>query len=394
MKKATSALFALAALVARADLDYLNYAVRQDPAAVTVTFASAADSRGFTWFTTQDVASGEVAVLPGSFGSGDDAAFDASPRRVAAAVVAADDDGRPINVFSARVYGLPAGGYSFRLGSAGHYRYGTFTVRAKPSEVTIVNLSDAQTRDATRLWKWERSCQAVASTVAPGAIDFIVNGGDHFDGAFLDAGDNTIPANQSGHCRYFQWAIATDAMNQFLSDVPVLWTSGNHDYYKGYEFTAEDWAVTNASTYGCHSFDYGPVHFASIPWPSSKNNVDRDTVSWLEADLGAVKRRSDIKWRIVSMHAGPYTTGDNTRDEAYTNVVAKISAICSQHNVDLVLQAHDHTYSKTLPYRWDAAGFTTSETDGAVVNLSPVRAELDGEVWDVDPNADRNGSSS
>ena len=39
---------------------------------------------------------------------------------------------------------------------------------------------------------------------------------DQFDGSFLEAGDNTVSAEDTGHCRYFQWAIATEAMNQYL----------------------------------------------------------------------------------------------------------------------------------------------------------------------------------
>ena len=158
MKKTLFSFVLLAAFAVWADLDYLHFAVGQDPAAVVVTFASQPDSRGFTWQTTQDIASGEVAILAGDYGEGDDAAFDAAARRIAARVVAADDDGRPVNVFQAKAYGLAAGGYSYRLGSAGHYVYGSCTVKDAPSSLMKVNVSDAQTRDAPRLWKWERTC--------------------------------------------------------------------------------------------------------------------------------------------------------------------------------------------------------------------------------------------
>ena len=381
MKKMMMIVGCVMAFAVWADLDYLHFAVGQDPAAVVVTFASQPDSRGFSWQTTQEIASGEVAILAGAFGEGDDAAFDAADRRIAARVVAADDDGRPVNVFQAKAYGLAAGGYSYRLGSAGHYVYGTFTVKDAPSALTIVNLSDAQTRQAPRLWKWERTCKAVRDFVGNEKIDFIVHGGDHLDGSFLEAGDNTVSAEDTGHCRYFQWAIATEAMNQYLAGVPVIWSSGNHDYYKGYDFTAEDWSLTNTTTYGCHSFDYGSVHIVSIPFSSENKSVDNDTLAWLEADLQANRR---AKWTVLSLHAGPYTTGDNMRSVTVEPAIKGVSALCARYRVDLVLQAHDHTSSKTRPYRWDAAGYTTDENDDAVVNLAPAQALVDGEIWDVD----------
>ena len=372
MKKMMMIVGCMMAFAVWADLDYLHFAVGQDPAAVVVTFASQPDSRGFTWQTTQDIASGEVAILAGAFGEGDDAAFDAADRRIAARVVEADDDGRPVNVFQAKAYGLAAGGYSYRLGSAGHYVYGTFTVKDAPSALTIVNLSDAQTRQAPRLWKWERTCKAVRDFVGNEKIDFIVHGGDHLDGSFLEAGDNTVSAEDTGHCRYFQWAVATEAMNQYLAGVPLIWSSGNHDYYKGYDFTAEDWSLTNTTTYGCHSFDYGSVHIVSIPFSSENKSVDNDTLAWLEADLQANR---NAKWTVLSLHAGPYTTGDNMRSTTVEPAIKGVSSLCARYRVDLVLQAHDHTSSKTRPYRWGGTGWTTDENGSRVLSADLVQVQ-------------------
>jgi len=75
------------------------------------------------------------------------------------------------------------------------------------------------------------------------------------------------------------------------------------------------------------------------------------------------------------MHAGPYTTGDHAAKEAFIKQMAPLFA---KQKVDLVLQAHDHTYSRTLPYRWAGAGYTTSEADSQNLNLAPKTADAEG----------------
>ena len=110
-------------------------------------------------------------------------------------------------------------------------------------------------------------------------------------------------------------------------------------------------------------------------------------MDWLEADLMANAARGKSDWRIVCIHWGPYTTGDHgMRDPGTTNLVVRLGGICASNKVDLVLQAHDHTFSKTLPYRWGGIGWTTKDDDNDAVNLTPVRRNDDSAIWDVDPD--------
>ena len=91
-------------------------------------------------------------------------------------------------------------------------------------------------------------------------------------------------------------------------------------------------------------------------------------------------------WTVVALHWGPYTTGDHGARLATTNFIQRLTPLFASNRVDLVLQAHDHTYSKTLPYRWDGTGFTTNRNDRAVVNLRPAQIERDGAAYDHHPN--------
>ncbi len=386
----------LTALRGLASFDYAGYAIGEDPAAVLVTFASGADSRGFAWFAATTVGDGAVWILPGEHDVSDDALFDSQGKKIVATCETrqnATTDTQPIHVFRARAYDLADGAYSYRLGCAGHYAYGRFTVGVSET-VTIVNLNDAQTKEAPMLYMWENSCKAAAAYVGgKDKIDFVIDGGDHDDGRFFNAGPtNTCSSSWPYVNVYTQWAIANEAANQYLRDATWLMTSGNHDYMNSYLSVAEDFAVTQdfGGLKGCHSVDYGRVHVATLPWSNIWSGGEEKTVAWLEQDLAACRTRRQTDWIIVSTHAGPYTTGDNMRydlgrSKAITNYIQRLSSVCSKYHVDLVVQAHDHTYSKTRPYRWDARGWTTNANDSAVVSFAPKKASVDGEVWDVNP---------
>ena len=86
------------------------------------------------------------------------------------------------------------------------------------------------------------------------------------------------------------------------------------------------------------------------------------------------------------MHIAPYSTGDHTNKDANQNIVKKLTPIFSEKHVDLVLQAHDHTYNKTLPYKWDAAGYAeTNDALNEVVNMNPQTETKNNVVFDKNP---------
>ena len=86
------------------------------------------------------------------------------------------------------------------------------------------------------------------------------------------------------------------------------------------------------------------------------------------------------------MHISPYSTGDHSNKSENQSIVEKLTPIFSEKHVDLVLQAHDHTYNKTLPYRWDAAGYTTTYGNDEVVNLNPEQETINDVTYDKNPN--------
>lgn len=384
-------------------IDCEHYEVTEDPGSVQLSIADGADSRGFAWHASTNVTAAAVWLLRGEHDAADDALFDGEGVRYEATVHQHRNSKRWLSRFQAKAYGLDVGEtYSYRLGCAGHYAYGTFVVSDVEKGVTIVNFNDVQTKDATKFHFWESTCQAALQAVG-GAdrIDLIVDGGDRMDGYLYNCGVNSA----TNEYWFTQWGIATDAAAPFFPGVPWVCASGNHDYRVAYDCQAEDFQYSNAVgksinkkdneeqfdgkegfVEGCHSFDFGNVHVATLPYARLWGGADTNTMRWLERDLRRTRSRGRTAWTVVVSHAGPYTTGDHIRNTVVTNMVMRFSSICAKYGVDLVLQAHDHVYTKTLPYRWGAAGYTKVENDDDVVNLVPTEVELEGETYDLDPN--------
>lgn len=383
-------------------LDYATYAPSAAPSAVQLTIWSDYASRGFSWQTDTTVGQGCVALVEGVHDAADDALFDASALTATATVRSLTDAkyaDPAVNAHTAHVEGLTPGRmYSYRVGSAGNYAYGTFAVRPSGGAVTILNLNDVQTKDAALYPLYENTLAAAAGVVGDAsAYDFILQGGDFYDGILRNAGDNSTATDNTRQAN--QWGMAVDTSTPFFPGVPWVNVGGNHDrdaYHGTRLLAAEDFKVNCDTYYGCHSFDCGNVHVATIhffnsTWTGNEERFVR-IFNWLAKDLAAAKADDRTRWSVVAMHAGPYTTGDNMRGgKNYSeglfasNLVMNIAAICSTNHVDLVLQAHDHTYSKTRPYRWDAKGYAFSETDAGQVNLAPETETFAGSVYDVNP---------
>ena len=355
------------------------YAITPSPTAVMVTFANGSDSRGFSWQTDTSVTESEVRLVAGAASPAD---FETTPLVYSGTCVQVADTGNsttPLaNSHKVIVKGLQLGtAYSYRLGGAGRYVYGRTDVRNVSDRLTIVNLNDAQMKDPTKVSAWENSLDASVRAVGGAAnVDFIINGGDlidknlRFNNAYV-----TVPV---------KWGLALDPVFAFYNGVPFVSSSGNHDYREYGTRMPIEYPTGRA---GCESLDYGNVHIATIP--NSGDDVYSGYVNylnWLEADLAANVAKGTSVWRIVCVHFGPYTTGDHAQTAGGKELAKRLGGICASNKVDLVLQAHDHTFSKTLPYRWSGAGWTNEAQDNTVVNLAPATSTYAGETWDENPN--------
>ena len=372
--------------------DYDNFGVSANPSGVNMTYYSDIYSRGFSWLTDKDTEGTELYLVKSDKGTEADFS-QAELISGTSAVLTYSKSGTvtggglngsgfsntsEVKLASHKVHieNLEKGtAYSYKLGSPAGYYYGAFAVeRDNPKEITAIHLSDAQTKDLKKTDIWRQTFVNAVET-AGNKLDTVLYNGDQFD-------QNNSTGNDKEPFRLYRYAKAIDVIQDYKFNVPYMISSGNHEPSTPYcQYLMND--VNYKDNYDVsgayYSYDYNFAHFVVL----NTNKIDNAQISWLQNDLDSA---STAKWKIVMMHISPYTTGDHSDDDENRTICQKLAPIFSSKHVDLVLQAHDHTYNKTLPYKWDAAGYTETKNDENVVNFHVENETKDNVVYDKNPN--------
>ncbi|KAI9918304.1 hypothetical protein PsorP6_011449 [Peronosclerospora sorghi] len=118
-----------------------------------------------------------------------------------------------------------------------------------------------------------------------------------------------------------------------------------------------------------YSYDYASAHFTSVSTETDYPNAPRNAhltsqrygdfgnqLAWLEADLKAAHaNRNKVPWLIVGMHRPIYCSrssdanGNPTDDYDARTVQLAFEDLFIKYKVDLVFQAHVHSYERMYP---------------------------------------------
>lgn len=375
--------------------DYTTYGVNKMPSAVNLTYYNDIYSRGFSWITDDSVTDSKLYLVKSD--KGVDADFsnadviEGTTQGVTCEkngnVVANDgsfttykgssnDYELKINSHKVHVENLEKGkAYSYKLGSDEGWAYGAFVVEKEDVEsITAIQLSDAQTKDPDKLNVW-RNTFTKAVTKAGNDLDTVLYNGDQFDQNMSKPSGETNKVH-----RFLRQTKALDIIQDYKFNIPYMASSGNHEPSAPYcQYLTSDINYAGYDNSGAYySYDYSFAHFTVL----NTNEMTDAQINWLKSDLD---KANDATWKIVMLHIAPYSTGDHTNASANQSLVEKLTPIFSSKHVDLVLQAHDHTYNKTLPYKWDATGYTTTYNNNDVVNLEPETEVVDDITYDKNP---------
>lgn len=384
-------------------LAYPTYSLSKAPVSLNISYYSDMYSRGFAWMTdvTNDVS--ELYIVESN--KGEEASFNEKIIGTCTTIVYEGGDSNKksgfwspdyntenasgtaigdimYNSHKVHVTGLnPSTTYSYKVGGKGYWKYGVFrTDSFTPNSITAIQVSDAQTLNPGSLCVWENTVAQAIETAGYG-LDMIISNGDQFDQRMWSE-DNGNTASLIP--RIMRYELALDTIENYKGSIPYMTSSGNHEPYAPYSHTLT--SDINFAGYdkkgGYYSYDYNFAHFVVLN-TNSNNEAQQD---WLRNDLGNVNNNSNIKWIIVVMHMGTYATGDHSNGPEIQNLITSLTPIFSQYHVDLVMQAHDHTYNKTLPYRWNSVGYTESYNNTDVVNYSVETIEYNGGTYDLNPN--------
>lgn len=146
-----------------------------------------------------------------------------------------------------------------------------------------------------------------------------------------------------------------------MKRIPFYPIAGNHEYMtdRATPFLAQHSFPSNgtpADRNRYYSFDWGNVHFVAIdtnlhrpPYcpPSGCDPVlgpaFERMLRWLDEDL----TRNKSFWRVAYWHQPPYATGLNEADPLSKQARDFIISILEKHDVQLVLNGHEHSYQRT-----------------------------------------------
>ncbi len=144
--------------------------------------------------------------------------------------------------------------------------------------------------------------------------------------------------------------------------VPVL---GNHECQGGHpRMYLQQFALPRNGPPGieaerAYAFEYSNALFVIL----DSNLAPTNQVAWLEEQLGS----SRATWKFVSYHHPAYSSSPG-RDNAA--VRAAWVPLFDRHQVDLVLQGHDHAYLRTHPMRGGERVDSPAEGTTYVVSVS------------------------
>lgn len=246
--------------------------------------------------------------------------------------------------------------YTYTVGDGFNTYEGTFkTALAKNDETafTFVYLADTQVSNAT-------NAKALGATLAE------VNNMNP-DFVYL-AGDVTDTNNNESQWEWLfnnEGAYPTGGEDMFANNLVAV-TQGNHDNNEMYQHIN---APEEAGKI-VYSFDYGCAKFIILNLEAARYSEDAraEQEAYLRQEVADAKENG--QWTIVGFHKSLYTGASHITDSDIISARTFWAPIFAELDVDLVLQGHDHVYSR---------GFVTAEGE----NANPEKA-ADGTILQPD----------
>lgn len=180
---------------------------------------------------------------------------------------------------------------------------------------------------------------------------------DHPDVSFMvSAGDQV---NDGTNEREYAAYLGAEA----LTSLPVSTTIGNHDsssnqytlhYNNPNAFTDADTQYTEGKTAAGtdYYYTYGNVLFIVL----DTNNYNCATHE--NVIKKAVSENKNAKWRVVMFHQDIYGSGLDHSDSDGMVLRTQLTPLMDKYDIDVVLQGHDHTYSRTYQLQGDGKTHT------------------------------------
>ena len=194
-------------------------------------------------------------------------------------------------------------------------------------EELVADSGAANTAARNDGFAWDRTLD-IATAQNPG-LDFVISAGDQ--------------VNKTGQAKEEEYAgyLAPDA----LASLPVATTIGNHDSlnpdYQYHFYTPNQTGYGETEAGGDYYYSYGSGLFIVL------NTNNYNVAEHEQAIQEAVASDPDAAFRIVTIHQDIYGSGLDHSDTDGMILRTQLTPIFDEYDIDVVLQGHDHTYSRT-----------------------------------------------
>ena len=207
----------------------------------------------------------------------------------------------------------------------------------KGTSFTFSHVSDTQTSGSTYTGSYfGKTLAEIVKT-----SDFIVHSGDVVENSKYEV----------------QWTSMLNDNFSYLSTIPMMAISGNHEttYKNGSNETFKHFnnklPVQESTEKGYfYSFVYGNAKFIMLNTNNLVGNkLETAQYNWLVNEL----QNNTATWTIVVLHNPLYSVGKYGANPTSNSVAlalrTQLQGVFAQYGVDIVLQGHDHTISRTYP---------------------------------------------
>ena len=216
---------------------------------------------------------------------------------------------------------------SIKMLYVGDPQIGASKGQTQGSEALAADSGAANTAARNDSFGWNRTLE-IATQQNPD-LNFIISAGDQ--------------VNKTGQAKEEEYAGYLDP--EVLASLPVATTIGNHDSLNPdymYHFNnpnTTDYGTTQAG--GDYYYSYGPGLFIVL----NTNNYNAAEHELAIAE--AVDAYPDAQWRVVTIHQDIYGSGLDHSDTDGMILRTQLTPIFDKYDIDVVLQGHDHTYSRS-----------------------------------------------
>lgn len=214
-----------------------------------------------------------------------------------------------------------------------------FTSPANPDGFSIYAVSDTQTNPSVH----NKVMGAILKDIQlqPAARQTILlHGGDHISHGLYEPDWDT---------EYFNQGYTN--VTSLLGSLPVVGALSNHLLYAAEEYVKVcsrpyasvyrkffPYPMYASPEHFYYSFDYGPIHVTVVDPYTAEFQAGSEQYQWLQADLGKPAR-----YKVVMMHQPAWSY----RWSSYA-LRQHLHEIFKANGVNLVLQGHDHFYSRLV----------------------------------------------